>query len=80
MSSTMAVLGAPRCGGPWPEEDLADVHSIRSRTAVGVKAIAVLDWPHAIYDGGGKVVLIVEPDTIEEQLGSLAQIYRSRGW
>src|SRR3982075_1089208 len=25
----------------------------------GIKAIAVLDWPHAIHDGGGKVAFIV---------------------
>jgi hypothetical protein len=41
----------------------------------GVTAIAMLDWPKAIHDGGGKVVFIVQPDTTEEQIGCLAQIY-----
>ena len=41
----------------------------------GVTAIAVLDWPKAIHDGGGKAVFIVEPDTTEEQIDCLAQIY-----
>ena len=41
----------------------------------GVKAIAALDWPHAIHDGGGKVVFIVEPNTSQEQIDSLAQIF-----
>ena len=41
----------------------------------GVKAIAILDWPKAIHDGGGKVVFVVEPETTEEQIGCLAQIY-----
>jgi hypothetical protein len=41
----------------------------------GVTAIAMLDWPKAIHDGGGKAVFIVQPDTTEEQIGCLAQIY-----
>ena len=41
----------------------------------GVTAIAVLDWPKAIHDGGGKAVFIVNPDTTEEQIGALSQIY-----
>lgn len=41
----------------------------------GLKAIAILDWPKAIHDGGGKVVFVVEPETTEEQIGCLAQIY-----
>ena len=41
----------------------------------GIKAIAVLDWPKAIHDGGGKAVFIVEPDITDEQLNCLAQIY-----
>src|SRR5580704_1979563 len=40
----------------------------------GIKAIAIIDWPHAIHDGGGKVVF-VEPETTDEQIGCLAQIY-----
>ncbi len=40
----------------------------------GVTAIAVLDWPGAIHDGGGRTVLIVAPDTSEDQVDSLHQI------
>jgi len=41
----------------------------------GIKAVAVLDWPKAIHDGGGKAVLIVEPEATDEQVNCLAQIY-----
>lgn len=41
----------------------------------GVTAVAVIDWPRAIHDGGGKAVFVVEPATTEEQIGALAQIY-----
>ena len=27
----------------------------------GIAAIAVIDWPHAIHDGGGRAVFIVPP-------------------
>ncbi len=42
---------------------------------VDLSGIAMLDWPKAIHDGGGKAVFIVQPDTTEEQIGCLAQIY-----
>jgi hypothetical protein len=41
----------------------------------GVKAIAILDWPKAIHDGGGKAVFVVEPSTTDEQINCLSQIY-----
>jgi hypothetical protein len=41
----------------------------------GVKAIAVIDWPHAIHDGNGKAVFIVAPETADEQIECLSQIY-----
>ena len=41
----------------------------------GVKAIAILDWPKAIHDGGGKAVFVVEPSTTDEQVDCLAKIY-----
>jgi hypothetical protein len=41
----------------------------------GVKAIAILDWPKAIHDGGGKVVFVVEPETSDAQIDCLAKIY-----
>ena len=41
----------------------------------GVKAIAVIDWPHAIHDGNGKAVFIVAPETTDAQIDCLSQIY-----
>ena len=41
----------------------------------GVKAIAVIDWPRAIHDGNGKAVFIVAPETTNEQIEGLSQIY-----
>lgn len=41
----------------------------------GVVALAIIDWPQAIHDGGGKAVFVVPPAVGDEQLGALAQIY-----
>ncbi|MBA2445745.1 MAG: DUF1326 domain-containing protein [Nocardioidaceae bacterium] len=41
----------------------------------GVTAVAVIDWPRAIHDGGGKAVFVVAPDTSDEQVDELSQIY-----
>ena len=41
----------------------------------GVNALAIIDWPKAIHDGGGKAIFVVPPEVTEEQLGCLAQIY-----
>ena len=41
----------------------------------GVTALAIIDWPKAIHDGGGKVVFVVPPSVSEEQVNCLAQIY-----
>ena len=41
----------------------------------GVKAIAVIDWPKAIHDGNGKAAFIVAPETTDEQIECLSQIY-----
>ena len=41
----------------------------------GIKAVAILDWPKAIHDGGGKAIFVVPPAVSEEQLGCLAQIF-----
>lgn len=54
------VIGEGRCG----DVDLA-----------GVTAVAVLDWPHAIHDGKGRAVFVVAPETTDEQIGALSQIY-----
>jgi len=41
----------------------------------GIDAVAILDWPKAIHDGGGKAIFVVPPEVSEEQLGALAQIF-----
>ncbi|MBA2766077.1 MAG: DUF1326 domain-containing protein [Actinomycetota bacterium] len=41
----------------------------------GVTSLAILDWPKAIHDGGGKAVVVAPPAVTDEQLGALAQIY-----
>lgn len=41
----------------------------------GIKAVAILDWPKAIHDGGGKAIFVVPPAVSDEQLGCLAQIF-----
>lgn len=41
----------------------------------GVTAVAVLDWPKAIHDANGRAVFVVNPDTTDEQIGALSQIY-----
>ncbi len=41
----------------------------------GIDAVAILDWPSAIHDGGGKAVFVVPEEVTEEQLGALAQIF-----
>ena len=40
-----------------------------------IKAVAILDWPKAIHDGGGKAIFVVPPEVSEAQLGCLAQIF-----
>ena len=41
----------------------------------GIDAIAILDWPRAIHDGGGKAIFVVPPAVSDEQLGCMAQIF-----
>ncbi len=41
----------------------------------GIKVAALLDWPKAIHDGGGKAVFVVPDSVTDEQLGLLAQIF-----
>ncbi len=41
----------------------------------GVTAVAIIDWPHAIHDGNGRAVFVVAPETTDEQIGALSQIY-----
>lgn len=54
------VIASGRCG----DVDLS-----------GVTAVAAIDWPKAIHDGGGRAVFIVNPETTEQQVGALSQIY-----
>lgn len=41
----------------------------------GITAVAVIDWPKAIHDGNGRAVFVVPPETTDEQIGALSQIY-----
>ncbi|MEO6204564.1 MAG: DUF1326 domain-containing protein [Mycobacteriales bacterium] len=41
----------------------------------GVTAVAIIDWPKAIHDGGGRAVFVVPPETTDEQVGALSHIY-----
>ena len=41
----------------------------------GIKCAAILAWPKAIHEGGGKCVFVVEPSTTEKQIETLAQIF-----
>lgn len=40
----------------------------------GVKCAALVAWPKAIHEGGGKCVFIVDPSTTDAQIDALAQI------
>jgi hypothetical protein len=40
-----------------------------------IKAVAILDWPKAIHDGGGKAIFVVPPEVSDDQLGAMAQIF-----
>ena len=40
----------------------------------GVKCAAVVAWPKAIHEGGGKLAFIVDPSTTDDQAGALGQI------
>lgn len=41
----------------------------------GITALAIIDWPKAIHDGGGRAVFVVPPAVSDDQLNALAQIY-----
>lgn len=46
----------------------------------GVTALAILDWPKAIHDGGGKVVFVVP--RLSAKTGQLlgTDLHRAAGW
>jgi hypothetical protein len=41
----------------------------------GVTAVAIIDWPKAIHDGGGKAIFVVPPAVTDDQLNAMAQIF-----
>ncbi|MBA3583575.1 MAG: DUF1326 domain-containing protein [Gemmatimonadetes bacterium] len=41
----------------------------------GLTVMAILDWPKAIHDGGGRAVFVVPPEVSDEQLGCLSEIF-----
>ena len=41
----------------------------------GITAVAIIDWPKAIHDLDGRAVFVVPPETTDEQVGELANIY-----
>ena len=44
----------------------------------GVKCAAVVHWPKAIHEGGGKAVFVVAPSTTDQQIDALAQIFSGK--
>lgn len=40
----------------------------------GVRCAAIVEWPKAIHEGGGKCVFVVDPSTTDAQVEALAQI------
>jgi hypothetical protein len=62
--SCKAAVGTHIVEGKCGDIDLSDV-----------KAVAIIDWPKAIHDGGGKAIFVVPPAVTDEQLGALAQIF-----
>lgn len=62
--SCKAAVGTRIDEGSCGETDLSDI-----------TVMAILDWPKAIHDGGGKAVFVVPPEVTDEQLGCLAEIF-----
>ena len=44
-------------------------------TLNNIKCAAIVDWPKAIHEGGGKAVFIVEPSTTDELLAQKGLYY-----
>jgi hypothetical protein len=40
-----------------------------------IKAVAIIDWPKAIHDGGGKAIFVVPEEVSDDQLNAMAQIF-----
>jgi hypothetical protein len=62
--SCKAAVGTHIVEGSCGDVDLSDI-----------KAIAIIDWPAAIHDGGGKAVFVVPPAVSDAQLDSMAKIF-----
>ncbi|MDX1382338.1 MAG: DUF1326 domain-containing protein [Thermoanaerobaculia bacterium] len=62
--SCRALVGLDIAAGSCGDVDLA-----------GIRCAAVLAWPKAIHEGGGKAAFIVAPETTEDQAGALGQIF-----
>lgn len=41
----------------------------------GIDVAAIIDWPRAIHDGGGRAVFVVPPEVGDEKLEAMAQIF-----
>jgi hypothetical protein len=44
----------------------------------GVKCGAIVVWPKAIHEGGGKLVFVVDTSTTDEQIGALADVFSGK--
>jgi hypothetical protein len=44
----------------------------------GVKCAAVVAWPRAIHEGGGRCAFVVDPSTTDAQVGALSQIFTGK--
>ena len=40
-----------------------------------MKCAAIVNWPKAIHEGGGKAAFVIDPSTTDEQAGALGQIF-----
>ena len=62
--SCQALVGTKIDTGSCGDVDLA-----------GVKCAAIVSWPKAIHEGGGKAAFVIDPSTSDEQAEALGQIF-----
>ena len=65
--SCRALVGCHILKGKAGDVDLA-----------GVKCAAIVSWPKAIHEGGGKAAFVVDPATTDQQVEMLAQIFTGK--
>lgn len=65
--SCRALVGVHIADGSCGDVDLS-----------GVKCAAIVEWPKAIHEGGGKCVFVVDPSTTDKQVEALAQIFTGK--